>query len=278
MDVNFSRLIEDPLPDEQELVREYDSCFSLNPNIWSGESRDEYIYNMLKLFCRFAGRRLSGTLLDVGCGNGHTLLLFEEKAKEIHPYGIDLSKEAIKIAASRLKRTQLIRGNFLEHQFSEKFNVILGLGTFEHFEDPLKALQRAKSMLSDDGILYLELPANLDYGWSGNHEGFRRLSGGSRQVEWHLRRKTWEHIINSAGFEILMGIKGPEKPYEFIWLLSSRPTNMLQTGLVRLLTIYLWLKGTTYRLINDLLSRILPVQLLKLIRNTFGRKHNHDVQ
>ena len=246
MDVNLSRLIEDPLPNEQELIREYNDCFSLNPNIWSVKSRDDYIYNMLKMFCRFAGRRLSGTLLDVGCGNGHTLSLFEQKAENINLYGIDLSEKAIEIATSRLKRTQLITDNFLTHQFSEKFDFILGLGTFEHFEDPLKALQRARSILSDDGTLYLELPANLDYGWSGNHEGFRRLAAGSRQIEWHLRRKTWEHIIRSAGFEILMGIKGPKKPFEFIWLLSSHPMNTLRSGLVRLLTIYIWLKGTTH--------------------------------
>lgn len=243
VNIDLPKLIEDLLPDEQELMKEYDDRFSLNPDIWSNRFADEFAYKLLKLFCRFIGKRLSGTLLDVGCGNGHTLSLFEEKAKGVKTYGIDLSKKAVEIAASRLKRTELIRDNFLMHKFSQKFDFILSFGVFEHFEDPIKALQRAKSILSNNGIFYLKIPASIAYGWSGDHEGFRRLNGGSRQIEWHLRRETWEGMINSAGLEILMSIKGPEKKPEFIWILGSRTISRPKSGLVRMLTIYLRLSN-----------------------------------
>jgi len=52
-------------------------------------------------------------------------------------------------------------------------------------------------------------------------EGFRRLNKGSRQVEWHLYRKTWEQIITGAGYEIVKSIKGPRMENEFIWVVKA---------------------------------------------------------
>jgi hypothetical protein len=63
----------------------------------------------------------------------------------------------------------------------------------------------------------------LGYETSEKHEGFRRLNAGSRQVEWHLLRSTWERHIHNAGFNIYAAVTGFRQNIEFIWIVGLRP-------------------------------------------------------
>jgi len=46
------------------------------------------------------------------------------------------------------------------------------------------------------------------------------LERGSRQMEWHLSKQSWEKKILEAGFEIVDQFKGVKSWWQFIWILK----------------------------------------------------------
>ena len=155
--------------------------------------------------------------MDYGCGNGHMLAYIRDFAPENYYYGLDISEVALRLAKAKVKE-----GTFFTELPDDdvKYDIIIIMGTAEHLEDPQATLLEISKSLADNGIIYLEVPNCLSYSDS-NIEGFRKTNQGSDQVEWHLKRSSWENIINYAGLEIIENIKGPSPTYEFIWVLKK---------------------------------------------------------
>lgn len=217
----LERLVQVEPPQQSEVIQEYDQRFRKQPRIWSEPEHDEYVFGVLQRFCADLGRPLAGELLDLGCGNGHTLRYFATRTKAaLNLSGIDFSPEAVKIAKSQLDNPQLYCADFLTWETDSKFEFIISLGVFEHFRDPRAALRKAATLLKDEGVFYLDVPHCLWHGWSGRREGFRRHWGGSEQLEWHLHRSSWERLIAEANLSVLTAIRGPTPWTEFAWLLS----------------------------------------------------------
>ena len=218
----LEQLVQIEPPEQSQVIHEYDERFRQEPQIWSEPEHDEYVYGVLEYFCADVGRPLAGELLDVGCGNGHTLRYFADRTQgSLSLTGIDFSAEAIKIAQTQIGAAQLYCADFLTWETSSKFDFIISLGVFEHFRNPRSVLRKAATLLEEEGILYLDVPNCLWHGWSGRREGFRRHWGGSEQLEWHLRRPTWERLIAEANLSVLAAIRGPTPWTEFTWLLSN---------------------------------------------------------
>ena len=96
-------------------------------------------------------------VLDVGCGTG--LFAYSvAKAGAKHVLGIDFSLEAINLAKENHKHKNL---NF-EHKdaknISEKFDVIVSVGTLEHMDDPLMTLKILKKHLNPKGKIIITSP------------------------------------------------------------------------------------------------------------------------
>jgi len=189
----------------------YDKKFIKDKSIWTSEDRDDFIF-------RVVTRKASPVrVIDVGCGNGHTLKFFQERLPEVEYSGVDISGEAIKLAE------QAVKGTFFNVDFSEwstrrKYDVVLNLGTIEHFEDLDGSMEKLRKLVAKGGMCYFEAPNNLSY--SPGPETFRRLERGSRQMEWHLSKQSWEKKILEAGFEIVDQFKGIKSWWQFIWILK----------------------------------------------------------
>lgn len=191
----------------QEQAAEYDAYYTDNPKKWGKTQRDKFAVEHVR---RYAPK----TILDIGCGNGHTLAYFGRAFPQAQLFGIDISPVACELA--RKNSGAKIETAFLdEYQPGMRFDLVLNLGTLEHIPDPLDALRKMK--LLTGGVCYLEIPHNLLY--SPGSFGFRRLTTRSRQMEWHLPRETWEHTIREAGFVIEQRLTGPNEAWEFIWIL-----------------------------------------------------------
>lgn len=97
------------------------------------------------------------TVLDVGCGTG---LLAHEIAKRgaREVVGIDFSKEGVEIAREkyRAKNLEYRVEDLRDHRGS--YDIVVSLGTLEHMDDPLRALQRMKKLLKPGGLLILTCP------------------------------------------------------------------------------------------------------------------------
>lgn len=202
--------------DKPETADWYDRIYLEAPERWTSPERDEMLVGVL------SGRPAPSTVLDIGCGNGHTLLRLAEEYPAAQLTGIDLSREAVLLAEQRVPTASLLAGDMLELERSlGSFDLIVMLGVLEHIESPEPALLRLRHHLRPRGAMYVEVPNCLAYSNPLWGEGFRRLSRGSRQLEWHLRRDTWEATIARAGLDVVIWHKGPRPECEFVWLLEA---------------------------------------------------------
>ena len=196
-----------------DLIQEYEDFYLQSPDRWDADDTT---------ICHLIGRYRPepGRILDVGCGNGHTLAAMATVFPQAELYGLDLSKEALRLAAEKVPAGVFAQG-FVEHyRPGVCFDVITMVGVAEHFIDIAAGLRAAGGLLCEDGIVYVEAPNNLSY--SPGPLGYRRLESGSRQLEWHLPRGEWEQLIGSAGFNIQESGHGNSVVNEFVWILALR--------------------------------------------------------
>lgn len=189
----------------------YNRIYTERPDKWNLTWRDQIAFHVLS-----AHVQQPDSLLDIGCGNGHTIEYFRLWWPETTYYGIDLSGVAIALAEKRNPEAQLFIGDFVDAALPH-CDVVTLMGVAEHIAD----LESMLSYLGEiGGLIYIESPNCLAYSDS-KEEGYRQTHAGSGQREWHLSRDTWERHIRSAGLEIVKSIKGQMPTTEFIWLLKG---------------------------------------------------------
>lgn len=146
-------------PDESEIYEEYyDIKYS------KGDYKEDSKFPHLAEIFAINRQRISylkkyksnGSLLDIGCGNG----LFLKTATEAgyNAYGIDVSKKALEFAGKEFGLS--VSDKKIEDLINEnkKFDVITLWHVLEHFWNPSDELKKIRSLLSDTGILFLEVP------------------------------------------------------------------------------------------------------------------------
>ncbi|MEM4134265.1 MAG: class I SAM-dependent methyltransferase [Candidatus Micrarchaeia archaeon] len=139
-----------------------------------------------------------GKLLDIGCGSGRNLLHFAEKGFDW--YGIDFSKEMIKMAIENFTRKninvkrRLKVGDMTELPFpDESFDYIISIASFHHLpkEEQLKAIKEMKRVLKENGEMIISV-------W--NKYSFKRIgfwfSGKETLVPWKKKEKGIEKEYN----------------------------------------------------------------------------------
>ena len=117
-------------------------------------------------------RRAGVRFLDAGCGTGHYIVGVAKQHPDWRCYGTDLSGPSIEVARqlADLHKTavEFHKGTYLEPlPFEPGFDVICALGTIHHTADPVAAMKALRTMLRDDGYLFLHL-----YGWRADREKF----------------------------------------------------------------------------------------------------------
>lgn len=192
-------------------VEFYNDVYRGKPDKWDLEWRDKFAFYVLSRYISNPG-----TLLDIGCGNGHTIEYFSERWPDTSCYGVDLSDVAIEFAKERVPDAEFISGSFEEmYVETPPKDVVLLMGVAEHFPNLVDSLRNLKKY---GELIYLESPNCLGYS-DDKQEGFRETYKGAGQVEWHLRRSSWEDRITRAGLNIVSSWPGPTPTTEFIWVL-----------------------------------------------------------
>lgn len=197
------------------LAEQYDELYTNDPERWSDIRHDEMVFNHV------SGYGEPASLLEIGCGNGHTLEYFAENWPGVDYVGLDFSTVAIDISKAKVPGAEFVCIDIMEYKPLGKFEMILLVGVAEHFDDPLGKLEYIRQkLLKGNGVMYMEVPNCMAYTKAPKEEGFHKILHGTQQMEWHYKRETWTQIINDAGFEIVKTIRGPRKHNEFIWILS----------------------------------------------------------
>ena len=140
-----------PVFKDQELIRYYEHNNTAQAS--AHQSETEFytrIYssglNSIQQFSR------SGSLLDIGCSSG----LFLDLAKDIgyKTYGIELNKLELDIASS--KGHTVLGLPVQDAQFDTSFDVITLWDVFEHIKNGIDHLKYLSSILSDNGLVFLQ--------------------------------------------------------------------------------------------------------------------------
>lgn len=111
-----------------------------------------------RLMAEVVSRLKPQALLDIGCANGAIMRCLDERGVSV--WGNDISKMARSRAFSEV-RDRILLGDLLELDFPHKFDVILGLDIFEHF-NPNKlnrTITKIYDLLDNSGYLYANIPA-----------------------------------------------------------------------------------------------------------------------
>lgn len=152
--------------------------------------------------------RPHSSMLDIGCGYGFWLNFCKERGFDV--LGIDVSETAISWVKHHFKIPVMISS--VESFSSEiTFDAIVMCDVLEHFLEPVEQLIKLRDMLSDDGVLYIQVP---------NLIGFKLRNGQGYHLPYHIWQfslRSMKNLLNKSGFEILdnyCGVMGVIGVYE----------------------------------------------------------------
>jgi ubiquinone/menaquinone biosynthesis C-methylase UbiE len=112
------------------------------------------------------------SVLDVGCGNGSSLLNIRKKYQDILLDGFDISHDMIKVAKNRSNGSINFFIDSMEnfYKINRKYDLILSMSWVLSYskdrKDLVKALRNIFNSLNDNGIFLCEIPHSkniLDY-------------------------------------------------------------------------------------------------------------------
>lgn len=138
--------------------------------------------------------RAPGRLLDVGTAYGFFLAAAAKRGWDA--MGVEIAPDCAE-EARRMTGAPVVAGDFLEAELEGPFDVITLLDVLEHLRDPVRCLEKARSLLAPDGWLVVET-GDIDTPWS-------RLLGN----RWYfLDPPNHLHYFTATGLRLLLQRSG----------------------------------------------------------------------
>jgi len=128
-------------------------------------------------------------ILEVGCGCGDLLHVLEREG--FQGVGIDISEEALTVAASGLSGRGISLACCTPDDLLEEFDVVIASEVMEHHQDDLLFLRQLRKRLRNGGHLLLTVPAHMK-DWGPNDTS----CGHVRRYE----RRQLSALLDLAGF------------------------------------------------------------------------------
>lgn len=167
----------------------------------------------------FVLSRSNPKVLDLGCGSGLILSLFERLGyRDIH--GVDLSEEQVLIARERFPHVALANMfDYLKAQEGNSFDLVTGFDLVEHLtrSEMLYFFREVLRVLKPGGRLIIQMP-NGDSPFSG------AVQCSDPTHESLYTSTAYRHILFASGFDVLgfrerkprpVGLKGYVR--SFLW-------------------------------------------------------------
>jgi SAM-dependent methyltransferase len=103
-------------------------------------------------------------VLEIGCAEGLFLQGLEKRANEkLKLYGVELSEKYIAQAKKILPDVTVFEKPLEETEFDLlKFDLVILRHVLEHLGNPLACLEKVRSILAPEGVLYIEVPDSRD--------------------------------------------------------------------------------------------------------------------
>lgn len=148
-------------------------------------------------------------VLEVGCGSGSVIKEFAEAATEegyiIRGVGLEYSQQYVDCFDQGPHKI-LVRHGGLEAVQAEDlpFDVVIMSHVLEHFVEPSKELNRLKSLIRPDALIYIEVPGifSLKYRYIYDCDYLKYFTN-AHIFNFNLTSLT--HMLNRGGFRLLWG-------------------------------------------------------------------------
>jgi len=137
----------------QLLENIYDNHFYLTSQQNSYYESSPILLNAKKRADQLKTSVSSGSLLDVGTGKGYFV---KEASEYLDAEGIDLSQYAVDEAKN--EGIEVFQGNFMDHDFQKKYDVITLWDVFACFSNPVPTIKRVHKIMSDGGLFVFTVP------------------------------------------------------------------------------------------------------------------------
>lgn len=144
----------------------YSSAYYLNPTSTLAEAED----TMIELYCQRAQLSDGQRLLDLGCGWGSLSLTLAAKYPNSQITGFSNSNGQRKFILQQAKNRgihnlNILTGNIITHEFSEKFDRILSVEMFEHMRNYELLLKKVSHWLNEEGKLFVHIFCHKEYSY-----------------------------------------------------------------------------------------------------------------
>ena len=146
-------------PDEREIYENYYDI-SFKPEDYCSKSRFSHLSEIFEINRQrlelIRNLKLSGGILDIGCGSGFFLKTASDVGLKGH--GIDVSKKALALARDGfgLNVSDRTTGDLLKE--NERYNIITLWHVLEHFLNPVEELKKIHGLLTEKGCCLIEVP------------------------------------------------------------------------------------------------------------------------
>lgn len=137
-------------------------------------------------------------VLDVGCGN--CALLKRLRGAGFDAVGVDLDVFSVNRGMKIAKAPEVSISDFIDYSPNGQFDAVLFTDSFEHFLIPHSCAKHAVSMLTDNGILVLEMPDTDCDGFHTDKIRWRHVK--PREHPFLYAQRHVESIFAVYGFRI----------------------------------------------------------------------------
>ena len=154
----------DGIPDQDDFNRYYREASKYEYHQRDGQESpyDSARMDVIADFVAPLVPRQDAAIIDIGCASGRLLYLLRRRGFG-DVTGLDPSPGCA-AAAARLYDVQVLQGNFGQFPvFDRLFDVAILVGVLEHVRDLDTAMRQVASILSDDGVVYVEVPDVLEF-------------------------------------------------------------------------------------------------------------------
>ncbi len=189
-------LVATATPHFQDDLTLYDATYYSDRNAYLS-SEQEFLPIYLNILDRLRPFKVSGSLLDVGCGVGQLIAAANDRGYQ--GSGCDVSQWATNYARSLGLDVHTGRIDELEYP-TASYDVVVLNHTLEHIAELRVFLQELHRILADDGILVVGVP---------NFGGLFSTLMRSRwagllpdQHYWHFTAGTLRQLLTVAGFSV----------------------------------------------------------------------------
>ncbi len=200
-----------PFLTNAELNRHYPdnyNCFSSHKGFLGRIQRIKSL-NDVRVIEKFL-KSTGNELFEIGSGSGFFLSLIAEKGFKAS--GLEPSLSGVKYAKDNFG-IDLNNCFFEEFASENKYDMVIAFHVLEHFTDPVSALVKMRSLLKEDGFLYLKVP-RLD-SWAAKLYGKFWHGYDLPRHRTHFTKKGLIDLLKKEGFETVM-FKGDYGPLDTV--------------------------------------------------------------